>query len=136
MKITKLFVLLILASATQLLAMEEIKEKPISPEFNYFDNVASHLDCTVGLYIIVTARHLPTMRTYGALVSNGAIQGYYQEKGMAWEKRVALDSSSAEAVFKTLIKIFPDTPHSEKKPLLDCLHKEITQIALSRVSVK
>lgn len=147
MKITKLFILLILASAGQLIAMEEIKETLISPEFNYFDKIAAHVDGSFGLFIIVTARHLPTMRTYSAFFGNNTIQGYYQEKGEAYEKRVALDTLSAEAVFKTLIKVFPDTPHEQKKPLLDCLHtelfsnkqnqkKNITQLALGHVSVK
>ena len=108
MRITKLFGLLILASATQLIAMEEIIQNPISPEFNYFDKVEAHVDCCMGIFVIVKARHLPTMRTYNAFVSNSdPVQGYYQEKGAAWEKRVALDSPSAEAVFNTLMKIFP-----------------------------
>lgn len=147
MKVTNLFILLVLASATQLRAMEEIKETSISPEFNYFDKIASHIDCTAGLFVLVTARHLPTMRTYGAFFCDKTIQGYYQEKGMPWEKRVSLDSLSAEAVFKTLIQVFPDTPHEQKKPLLDCLHSQLlsnkqnqkenmNQLALGHVSVK
>lgn len=124
MKITKLLALVMLASATQLPAMQSIEEEPISPEFNYFDKVASHIECLGGLFIIVSARHLPTMRTYQAHTSNSdqLIQGYYLEKDAKWEQRVALDNSSAQAVFNALIKISQDTPHTEKKPLLDQLH--------------
>lgn len=125
MKTIQLFAFLILASATQSRAMEENRD-PISPEFNYFDKVESHVDCSFGVFFVVSARHLPTMRTYGATLGGGQpLHGYYQEKGAKWEQRVALDESHATAIFSTLIKIFPDTPHSEKKPLLDQLHASL-----------
>lgn len=152
MKTIKLFVLFILAFAAQSLAMEGTGETPISPEFNYFDKIDSYVNCVMSTFFLVSARHLPTMRTYSAFISSGVpIQGYYQEKGATFEQRVMLDDSRAATVLSTLMKIFPETPHSERKPLLDCLHtalfsgkqsrpelpvKEIPQTALSRISVK
>ncbi len=126
------------ALAMQLFAMEKKSEEKLevvnaaeeySP-FDYFDQETCSVDQTPGqLTLNVAARHLPTLRTYSASISQSGIQAYYQKKDT--DKKIWLGESKTRSLFSTLLKVTDlskPVTSLDKKELLDQLHATLTKV--------